>query len=304
LFDVKRFTSKSFQALEFFHDAPIDVTVQSQYYEGIHMDYSSPGYSEYSFDICVADGVAVVEFNDSHRHNMWSMPRMAQLTQLLTAFSEDTAVRSVMLFSGVGRSFGVGGSFHETSKFIGGEEVDIWIDHITDLYIASLKLNRPVIVAMDGYAIGIGLQIALTADYRLGSDRCILKMPEFELGIACTFGGYMLEKTVGRSIMQKMLISCEGWSAEQAVSDGLLHEAVPVDELREIAFKRAIHTANFAPAGFRSTKPFLNSDYIEGLNRTRIIGKQAHRTAFAAGEAQQKMKQIISDSTREKVEEA
>ncbi len=266
------------------------------------MNSSSAKYSEYSFDISVSDGVALVEFNDSHRHNIWSMPRMAQLTQLLTAFSEDITVRSVMLFSGVGRSFGAGGSFHETSKFSGGDEVDIWIDHITDLYIASLRLDRPVIAAIDGYAIGIGLQIALTADYRIGSERCILKMPEFELGIACTFGGYMLEKTVGRSIMQKMLISCEEWSAERAVSDGLLHEVVPIDELRDMAFKRATHAATFAPAGFRNTKPFLSSDYIEGLNRTRVVGKQAHRAAFAAGDAQQKMKQIISGAANKNSE--
>ncbi|MCM0593484.1 MAG: enoyl-CoA hydratase/isomerase family protein [Gloeotrichia echinulata DEX184] len=267
------------------------------------MNYSFYDYDKYCFDVSMSDGVALVEFNDSHRHNMWSMPRMAQLTQLLTAFSKDETVRSVMLFSGVGRSFGVGGNFHETSKFTGGDEVDTWIDHITDLYIACLKLDCPMIAAIDGYAIGIGLQIALTADYRIGSDRCILKMPEFELGIACTFGGYMLEKTVGRSIMQKMLMSCDEWSAGQAVSDGLLHEVVPVEELRDIGIKWATHAAAFAPAGFRNTKPFLNSDYIEGLNLTRIVGKQAHRAAFAAGEVQQKMKRIISGGSAEKIQE-
>lgn len=259
-------------------------------------------YNKYSFDVSVLDGVAIVEFNDSHRHNMWSMPRMAQLTQLLNAFSEDEEVRAVMLFSGVGRSFGVGGSFHETSEFRGGDEVDVWIDQITDLYIASLKLNRPVIAAMDGYAIGIGLQIALTADYRIGSSRCILKMPEFKLGIACTFGGYMLEKVVGRATMQKILISCDEWSAEKANNDGLLHQVVSIEELHNTAFKLATHAASFAPAGFRNTKPFLNSEYIDGLNRTRIAGKKAHRAAFAAGDAQENMKRVISGSKKRKSE--
>ncbi|KAF3996237.1 enoyl-CoA hydratase/isomerase family protein [Glaciimonas immobilis] len=250
-------------------------------------------YSLYDFQIEFEDGVAIVEFNDSHRHNMWSMPRMAQLIQLLNQFNQDDTVLAVLLYSGKGRSFGVGGSFHETSTFTGGNEVDVWIDHVTDLYIAALQLRCPLIVAIAGYAIGIGLQIALTADYRIGSDCCVLKMPEFQLGIACTFGGYMLEKVVGRSVMQNMLMSCGEWSADKALNDSLLHQMVSAQFLRDAAVEHAKRMANFTVAGFRSTKRYLNHDFIIGLEQTRIIGKEAHRSAFSAGEAQNRMKVVI-----------
>ncbi|MDI3389346.1 enoyl-CoA hydratase/isomerase family protein [Streptomyces sp. B-S-A8] len=250
-------------------------------------------YEEFDFGVAVQDGVALVEFNDTHRHNPWSMPRMAGLTRLLTEFGRDDQVRSVVLFSGVGRSFGVGGSFHETAKFTGGDEVDAWIDQVTDLYIASLQMDRPLTAAIDGYAIGIGLQIALTADYRVGSSRCLLKMPEFELGIACTFGGFMLETVVGRAVTQKMLMSCAEWDAAQSERDNLLHEVVPAEALREAALRRASQAAGFSAAGFRKTKPYLNANYIEGLERTRVAGKLAHRAAFAAGDAQRKMSRVI-----------
>jgi enoyl-CoA hydratase/carnithine racemase len=250
-------------------------------------------YEHVEFGVTVTDGVALVEFNDTHRHNPWSIPRMAALTGLLTDFGQHKAVRSVVLFSGVGRSFGVGGSFHETATFTGGPEVDVWIDQVTDLYIAALRLDRPLVAAMDGYAIGIGLQIALTADYRIGSSRCVLKMPEFELGIACTFGGFMLEKAVGRSVTQRMLMTCEEWPAGRAERDGLLHEVVPAEALREAALRRAHQAAGFTAAGFRKTKPYLNAEFVAGLERTRVAGKQAHRAAFAAGEAQLRMNRVI-----------
>ncbi|MEU9982921.1 enoyl-CoA hydratase/isomerase family protein [Streptomyces sp. NPDC050856] len=250
-------------------------------------------YGSFDFGVTVTDGVALVEFDDAHRHNPWSMPRMAGLTRLLTEFGRDDRVRSVVLFSGLGRSFGVGGSFHETAKFTGGDEVDAWIDQVTDLYIAALRLDRPLIAAIDGYAIGIGLQIALTADYRIGSSRCVLKMPEFELGIACTFGGFMLEKVVGRAVMQKMLMSCAEWDAGRSEQDNLLHEVVPAEDLRDAALRHAEHAAGFTAAGFRTTKPYLNASYIEGLERTRVAGKLAHRAAFAAGEAQRRMNRVI-----------
>ncbi|MBM7773964.1 carboxymethylproline synthase [Actinokineospora baliensis] len=250
-------------------------------------------YSVFDFGVTLADGVALVEFDDAHRHNPWSMPRMDGLTRLLTEFGRDDRVRSVVLFSGVGRSFGVGGSFHETATFTGGDEVDAWIDQVTDLYIAALRLDRPLIAAIDGYAIGIGLQIALTADYRIGSSRCVLKMPEFELGIACTFGGYMLERVVGRAVMQKMVMTCAEWDARRSERDDLLHEVVAPEALREAAVRHAEHAAGFTAAGFRKTKPHLNGDFIEGLERTRIAGKAAHRAAFAAGDAQRKMNRVI-----------
>ncbi len=268
------------------------------------MKINAKEYLNYDFKITLNDGVALVEFTDSHRHNLWSMPRMAQLTSLLRQLDNDDAVRSVLLYSGEGRSFGAGGSFHETSTFKGGDEVDVWIDHVTDLYIAALQLTRPLIVAIDGYAIGIGLQIALTADYRIGSDRCVLKMPEFELGIACTYGGFMLEKIVGRSLMQNMLMSCAAWPAERALADGILHSVADAKQLRAIALEQAHRAAGFTSAAFRNTKTYLNRDFIAGLEQTRVAGKQAHRAAFAAGEAQGRMKTVLNKSATQPTLEA
>lgn len=251
-------------------------------------------YAHRGFGVTVDAGVALIEFDDTERHNAWSMPRMAKLTALLVELETDEDVRSVVLFSGLDRSFGVGGDFHETVTFTGGDEVDRWIDHVTDLYMAALRLTRPVIASIDNYAIGIGLQLALTADYRIGSSRSIFKMPEFELGIACTFGGYMLEKTVGRAVMQRMVVSCDEWDAARAERDNLLHEVVSADDLRNAALRRAKRAAAFTVAGFRSTKTYLNEEFIAGLERTRVAGKAAHRAAFSAGDARQNMNRILN----------
>lgn len=242
------------------------------------------------FGVVMDAGVALIEFDDTERHNAWSMPRMAKLAGL----EADQDVRAVVLFSGLGRSFGVGGDFHETVTFTGGDEVDEWIDHVTDVYVVALRLTRPLVASIDHYAIGIGLQLALTADYRIGSSRSIFKMPEFELGIACAFGGYMLEKTVGRAVMQRMLMSCDEWDAARVERDNLLHEVVPAENLREAALRRAKRAAAFTVAGFRSTKTYLSEELIAGLERTRVASKEAHRAAFSAGDARQNMNRILN----------
>lgn len=237
--------------------------------------------------------VAVVVFDGFHHSNAMSQDRMRVLRGLLLTLEADASVDAIVLRGGEGQSFAVGGDFNEVSHFTGGDEVDDWIDAITDLYVTSLEVSKPTLAAVDGHAIGIGLQLALTCDFRIGSESVSLRMPEFQLGIACNFGGYMLERSVGRSVMQKMLMSCEPWSAEAALTDGLLHEVVPDRSLADVALAHAQRFATYNPAAFRNTKPYLNRDYVQGLRNVQQNAKISHRAGFASGLPQQRMRSII-----------
>lgn len=218
---------------------------------------------------------------------------MRELAALVSALDGDEGVRTIVFYGGSGRSFSVGGDFHETSEFEGGIEVADWIDDVVNLYVACLSTTTPIVAAIDGYAIGIGLQIALTADYRLGARESVLKMPEFEVGIACNLGGFMLTEVVGRSVMQAMLFSCAPWTATKSTSDGLLHQVVSSDALLKEALSRAHSIASYAAEPLRATKPHLNANFVEGLETIRSAAKQSHRRGFSAGAAQHNMRRII-----------
>ena len=137
--------------------------------------------------------VAIVEFTPGHRYNPFSGARMELLNQHINNLSQNPEVNAIIFYGGAGNSFSSGGDFNETTNFMGGEEVDVWIDRVNNLYKSVLLCPKPVIAAIDGYAIGFGLQLAITCDFRIGSDSCILQMPEFEIDVSCNFGGYMLE---------------------------------------------------------------------------------------------------------------
>jgi carboxymethylproline synthase len=239
------------------------------------------------------EGVALVEFSHAHEQNPFSRARMRELTALMHELDANAEVRSVVLYGGPGRSFGAGGDFNEVSHFHGGDEVDAWIDDITDLYSTVAGITKPVIAAIDGYAIGLCLQIALCCDLRLGSTAAKLVMPEFRLGAACNFGGYMLETVAGRSVMQEMLYTCAEWPAERALADRLLHEVTSPDELLDRALEHGRRIASWTPAAVQSTRARVNGPYVEGLRRVCEEGKRSHRAAFSAGEAQQRMRRII-----------
>lgn len=246
-----------------------------------------------TFTVMTKDGVAQVTFEGSHHSNAMSNGRMRALTGILRELEADDAVAAVVLHGGEGNSFAVGGDFHEVSHFSGGDEVDEWIDNITELYVASLEVTKPTVAAVEGYAIGIGLQLLLTCDYRVGADSSILRMPEFKVGIACNFGAFMLERSAGRSVMQHMLLSCDEWPAESSLRDGLLHQAVPAAEVLPTALARAAAFADYNPAAVRNTKPQMNRDYIQGLHVLRDNAKRSHRAGFASGRPQREMRRIV-----------
>ncbi|GGV01149.1 enoyl-CoA hydratase [Kitasatospora herbaricolor] len=239
------------------------------------------------------DRVALVEFSQAHEQNPFSRARMRELTRLMLDLDADDSVGCVVLYGGPGRSFGAGGDFNEVSEFHGGDEVDAWIDDITELYSTVAGISKPVLAAIDGFAIGVGLQIALCCDLRIGSSASTLVMPEFRVGIACNFGGYMLETVVGRSVMQDMLYTCDEWPAERALADRLLHEVTAPEDLLDRALERAARIAGYTAAAVQSTRARVNGPYVQGLQRVREEGKRSHRTAFSAGEAQQRMRRII-----------
>ena len=171
--------------------------------------------------------------------------------------------------------------------------MDVWLERVNTLYKAVLSCPKPVIAAIDGYAIGFGLQLAITCDYRIGSDSCILQMPEFAMDISCNFGGYMLERIVGRGNMQNIVFGCEKIYAQEALHTGLLSKIVAQKSLLPDAIIIAEKFASYANTPVRETKATINRPFISGLDEICKLAKYAHRQTFALGKAQDKMRKII-----------
>lgn len=239
------------------------------------------------------ENTALIEFETGHRHNPFSGKSMDRLNDCLVELNQDQNIKSIILYGGNANSFSVGGDFNEVSNFKGGSEVDQWIDSVNSLYKAVLSLSKPIIAAIDNYAIGFGLQLALTCDYRIASTDAELKMPEFAMGISCNFGGFLLEKIVSRTVMQYMVFGCEAVKADQALSFGLVHEVCTPKLLLEKAITLAQKFANYPTAPIIQTKPTINNHIISGLDDVCVYAKIAHSKCFAEGAAQKNMHKII-----------
>ncbi len=244
----------------------------------------------------IDDSLLLIQLNHEKKENPFSRRMTQELMQLLDATGRDPKVRSAVLTGGIDRSFSVGGDFKDVSKL---NEVDVireYLLEIIDLYVCILAFSKPLVVAIDHFAIGQGLQVALMGDYRIGSHRSSIAMPELKNGVACPLGAIILERMLGRALMLRYVIDCGEISSSRAVELGLMDETCEVPELLERALAKARAYAAYPAIPFTLTKSIQNQRFIDDLDAIRPLAAKAHVDSFMAKSGEKHFKNILKET--------
>lgn len=184
-------------------------------------------------------------------------PIDSQLRDALSAavrhVADDDSVRACVIHGGP-RHFAAGADIAALSR-MDYREISRWNERLQRTFTALAELPVPVIAAINGYALGGGLELALAADIRVGSRDCVIGLPEVKLGIIPGSGGTQrLTQIVGRSTAKQLIFSGRHVQAAEALALGLLDEMTdPGDTLdRAIAMAREFATAS--PHALRAAK--------------------------------------------------
>lgn len=236
-------------------------------------------YKTLKVDVC-ADVVRVT-FNRDKDTNAFSRTMTLELMDVCQQLARQPEPHGALLLTGgTGRSFSVGGDFHDVSALEEPEVIRSYLGEIFDLYIAILNVGLPVVAACDHFAIGQGLQVALMADWRVGSERCRFSMPELKNGVACPLGSMILEFLLGRAAMLELVMDCQFLDAPDSRRLGLLNQVSSVDELQQDALAKASKLAAYPRTSFVTTKRIHNQRFIDALESVRESSTQAHVAAF------------------------
>lgn len=249
--------------------------------------------------VAVEENVAVVQFNREKDTNSFSRVMTLELMDVCQQIikdgrSDDPQIGSLVLTGGTNRSFSVGGDFCDVSQLEEEGEIREYLGEIIDLYITILKIDIPVIAAIDKYAIGQGLQVALMSDWRIGTDVCQLQMPELKNGVACPLGSIILEFLFGRAKMQKFVFDCDFINAQDSLQHILLSQLTTAKELQGDAFAMAKNLKNYPRASFTTTKKIQNQRFIDALESVREDSSQAHVAAFMRKAGKKHFDKILS----------
>ena len=177
------------------------------------------------------DGVAFVTINRPDKLNALNDATVAEIDAAFAAIAADPATRGVVLTGAGEKAFVAGADIAElaTQSPVDGKERSIRGQRVLD---RIERLGKPVIAAVNGFALGGGCELAMACHVRIASENAKLGTPEVKLGIMCGYAGTQrLPRLVGKGRALEMLLTGEMVDAAEALRIGLVNRVVPRDKL-------------------------------------------------------------------------
>jgi (E)-benzylidenesuccinyl-CoA hydratase len=203
-----------------------------------------------------ADGFAFVILDRPAKRNALTLSMRAALAEALTELDEDDAIQVVVL-TGAGGAFCAGVDLAEGAAAIDSNAASEGPPPVT----APLDgMRKPVIAAIDGPAMGGGLELALACDIRVASERATFGLPEVRIGSLPGSGGIQrLWRAVPAGVAARMALSAEPIGAQQALAVGLVSDVTSPEELAAVVTSLATRIAANAPLSLLAAKKSLRA---------------------------------------------
>jgi len=200
------------------------------------------------------DDIAYITLNRPRVLNVYNIQMRDELYQVLLAIQDDSDVKVVILKGAGEKAFCAGA---DLSEFLTAPSPTIarQVRWERDVWGLFLSLPQPVVVALHGYVLGDGIEMAMCCDLRIASQDAQFGMPEVGLGIIPAAGGTQtIPRTIGRSKALEMLLTGRRLNAEEACKAGLVNRVVPREELLRTVENIARQIASYNQMAVRSAK--------------------------------------------------
>lgn len=203
-------------------------------------------------------GIAEIRLNRPHRLNAVIQQLYDELNNALAAAVADRAVR-VVLLTGEGRAFCVGADLKEHKAGRSAFERRQYLLGEQQVCERLLRLEKPVVAAVNGYALGAGAEMALAADFLLMAESAQIGLPEVSIGNFLGGGvTWLLPRLVGLAKARELAFLGERIKGGEAVRIGLANRVFPDDDFLPSARAFAAQLAAKAPFSMRLAKEQLN----------------------------------------------
>lgn len=206
----------------------------------------------------MADGVAEIRLNRPHRLNAVTGQLYVELNAALDAAATEREVR-VVLLSGEGRAFCVGADLKEHKTGRSAFDRRQYLLGEQQVCKRLLQLAKPVVAAVNGFALGAGAEMAIASDFILMAKSARIGLPEISIGNFLGGGvTWLLPRLVGLAKARELVFLGERIDADEAVRIGLATRALPDEGFSEAARAFARQVAGKAPFSMQLAKEQLN----------------------------------------------
>lgn len=224
------------------------------------------------------DHIAQITFERPERLNTLARDLVDDLRHTLTALRHDTNVRVITLTGAGDRAFCAGADLSER-RGMNDEQVRQTVAGLQELTRHIATMPQPTIAAVNGYAFGGGLEIALACDLRYFSDTANVGLTETRLAIIPGAGGTQrLPRLIGLGRAREMIFRARRIDAETALRWGLCEEVFPLDQLKQEVLHIAQDISKAGPLALKQAKIAIN----DGIEQPLDAGLHLERDAYDA----------------------
>ncbi|UOE53299.1 enoyl-CoA hydratase/isomerase family protein [Bacillus sp. CMF12] len=227
------------------------------------------------------EGIGFIIINRPELRNALNIDTLLEIETAMDVLRDDKSIR-VIIFTGAGeKSFAAGADISQLNK---RTMIEALKPNMTATYRKIEDYEKPTIAAINGFALGGGLELALSCDIRVASLNAKLGLPEVGLGIMPGAGGTQrLSRIIGRGKAMELILTGDVITAAEAERLNLISKAVPQEALMDTAKEYARRISLKGPLALRMAKAAVNRGadmemetalYLEKLAQTILIGSE------------------------------
>jgi enoyl-CoA hydratase/carnithine racemase len=222
-------------------------------------------YSRFDcFKVQRDDKVAILTINQPESHNAFGPKLHKQTEEIFLEVAHDDDVQAIV-FTAAGKYFSVGGDIKTMQ--MEGLSNRIPPEEPIRLILNLLRINQPIIAALNGNAIGVAATLALFCDIVVASEKALIGDPHVNVGLVAGDGGCVIwPLLVGINRAKEMLLTGKLINAQEAERIGLINHCVPPESVLPKALEIARSLANGPTKAIQWTKMSLNQRLIEDVN--------------------------------------
>ena len=215
------------------------------------------------------NSIQIIKINRPSKLNALNKATIEELSGAIRIAEAEKSIRVIILSASGEKAFVAGADISEFANFSIEEGKTLSQKGHDELFTYIDQMKTPVIAAVNGFALGGGLELAMSAHVRIFSENARVGLPETSLGVIPGYGGTQrLAQIAGKGRAMEMILSAEMIDAATALKYGITNKVVPLEELIETAKKMAKKIIKNSPMAIAKAIQCINANYtseVDGL---------------------------------------
>jgi enoyl-CoA hydratase len=217
--------------------------------------------------VAIENGIGQITINRPSKLNALNVATIQELHNAFESLENNEEVKVIILTGEGEKAFVAGADISEFASFTVQEGAQLAAQGQELLFDFVENLKKPVIAAVNGFALGGGLELAMSCHFRIASDNAKMGLPEVSLGVIPGYGGTQrLPQLVGKGRAMEMIMTAGMVSAEEAHRFGLVNHVVPQAELLDFTKGIAAKIMRNSPFAIGRAIKAINANFKDGIN--------------------------------------